>query len=105
VPADDLHADIALVVPGRDVDAEPVRVWLQPTTLARVATELTSTDSIMSKLYSGQDFDRGRGLGRDVPADDLHADIALVVPGRDVDAEPVLDQGSSRRRSRGSPPS
>ena len=27
------------------------RVWLQPTTLARVATELTSTDSIMSKLY------------------------------------------------------
>jgi defect in organelle trafficking protein DotB len=34
------------------------QVWLQPTTLARIATELTTTDSIMSKLYSGQDFDR-----------------------------------------------
>ncbi|MDP4025780.1 ATPase, T2SS/T4P/T4SS family [Methylobacterium sp. NEAU 140] len=34
------------------------RVWLQPSTLARIATELTATDSIMSKLYSGQDFDR-----------------------------------------------
>lgn len=33
-------------------------VWLQPSTMARIATELTSTDSIMSKLYAGQDFDR-----------------------------------------------
>lgn len=34
------------------------RVWLQQSTLARIATDLTSTDSIMSKLYAGQDFDR-----------------------------------------------
>jgi len=34
------------------------QVWLQPTTLARISAELTTTDSIMSKLYSGQDFDR-----------------------------------------------
>jgi defect in organelle trafficking protein DotB len=34
------------------------KVWLQPTTLARISAELTTTDSIMSKLYSGQDFDR-----------------------------------------------
>ncbi|MGN8096818.1 type IV pilus twitching motility protein PilT [Methylobacterium sp. 22177] len=34
------------------------RVWLQPATLARIAIDLTSTDSLMSKLYSSQDFDR-----------------------------------------------
>ena len=34
------------------------RVWLQPSTMARIATDLSSTDSIMSKLYAGQDFDR-----------------------------------------------
>ncbi|KMO17844.1 type IV pilus twitching motility protein PilT [Methylobacterium indicum] len=34
------------------------QVWLQPTTLARISAELTTTDSIMSKLYSGHDFDR-----------------------------------------------
>ena len=33
-------------------------IWLQPSTMARIATELTSTDSIMSKLYAAQDFDR-----------------------------------------------
>ncbi|MET0428446.1 MAG: ATPase, T2SS/T4P/T4SS family [Microvirga sp.] len=34
------------------------RTWLQPTTLSRIATDLTSTDSIMSKLYGAQDYDR-----------------------------------------------
>jgi defect-in-organelle-trafficking protein DotB len=33
-----------------------------------------------------------RHIPAEPPTDDLHADIALVVPGRDVDAEPVLDQ-------------
>lgn len=32
--------------------------WLQPSTLQRIATDLSSSDSIMSKLYGAFDFDR-----------------------------------------------
>ncbi|KMO28966.1 type IV pilus twitching motility protein PilT [Methylobacterium aquaticum] len=49
------------------------QVWLQPTTLARIATELTTTDSIMSKLYSGQDFDRAITV-LEQDASDRHAE-------------------------------
>ena len=81
------------------------RVWLQPTTLARVATELTSTDSIMSKLYSGQDFDRAitiedrTGGSRDeeliqhrfrinVTAGYYEGDVGVQIVCRHIPAEP-----------------
>ncbi|MCF4130139.1 type IV pilus twitching motility protein PilT [Methylobacterium sp. SyP6R] len=51
------------------------QVWLQPTTLARIAAELTTTDSIMSKLYAGQDFD--------------HAITVLEQDVGNRDAEPI----------------
>lgn len=49
------------------------KVWLQPSTLARIATDLTSTDSIMSKLYAGQDFDRAISI-TDRSRTDRHGD-------------------------------
>ncbi len=81
------------------------RVWLQPSTLARIATELTSTDSIMSKLYSGQDFDRAitvedrDTIGRDhdpvlhrfrinVTAGYHEGDVGLQIVCRHIPAEP-----------------
>lgn len=81
------------------------RTWLQPTTLARIAAELTSTDSIMSKLFSGQDFDRAisvldrSGQGRDgetiqqrfrinVTAGHHEGDIGLQIVCRHIPAEP-----------------
>ncbi|MGN7126791.1 type IV pilus twitching motility protein PilT [Methylorubrum thiocyanatum] len=81
------------------------QVWLQPMTLARIATELTSTDSIMSKLYSGQDFDRAISVvdrasrGRDgehlqhrfrinVTAGNHEGDIGVQIVCRHIPAEP-----------------
>ncbi|WP_066922519.1 ATPase, T2SS/T4P/T4SS family [Methylobacterium sp. CCH5-D2] len=81
------------------------RVWLQPSTLARIATELTSTDSIMSKLYSGQDFDRAitiedrDGAGRDaelvqhrfrinVTAGYYEGDVGVQIVCRHIPADP-----------------
>ncbi|KMO42119.1 secretion system protein E [Methylobacterium variabile] len=86
------------------------RVWLQPSTLARIATELTSTDSIMSKLYSGQDFDRAitiedrAGAGRDgepirhrfrinVTAGYYEGDVGVQIVCRHIPAEPPTVAG------------
>lgn len=81
------------------------RVWLQPSTLARIATELTATDSIMSKLYSGQDFDRAitiedrAGAARDaepvrhrfrinVTAGYYEGDVGVQIVCRHIPADP-----------------
>ncbi|BCM87625.1 type IV pilus twitching motility protein PilT [Methylobacterium indicum] len=81
------------------------QVWLQPTTLARITTELTTTDSIMSKLYSGQDFDRaitvlehdpndhyaepiGHRFRINVTAGYYEGDVGVQIVCRHIPAEP-----------------
>ncbi|MFJ7440823.1 type IV pilus twitching motility protein PilT [Methylorubrum thiocyanatum] len=81
------------------------RVWLQPSTMARIATDLSSTDSIMSKLFAAQDFDRAvtiedrTGSGRDaepirhrfrinVTAGYYEGDTGVQIVCRHIPAEP-----------------
>ncbi len=94
------------------------QVWLQPTTLARISAELTTTDSIMSKLYSGHDFDRAitvleqdRGdrhaepikhrFRINVTAGYYEGDVGVQIVCRHIPAEPPTapPSGSSPRSS------
>lgn len=52
------------------------RQWLQPATISRISVDLTGTDSMMSKLYSGRDADRA------VPIEDRSAVDATGEPLR-----------------------
>ncbi len=96
------------------------KTWLQPTTLARIATELTTTESIMSKLYSGQDFDRaitvqaqhagdrhaeaiGHRFRINVTAGYYEGDVGVQIVCRHIPAEPPdrraeRDRAGDRRR-------
>ncbi|WP_048462623.1 type IV pilus twitching motility protein PilT [Methylobacterium aquaticum] len=86
------------------------KVWLQPTTLARIATELTTTESIMSKLYSGQDFDRaitvleqnagdrnaepvGHRFRINVTAGYYEGDVGVQIVNRYIPADPPTVEG------------
>ena len=65
VRAVELRASEVIFQTGRPVLAQIhgrllalTRQWLQPATISRISVDLTGTDSMMSKLYSGRDADR-----------------------------------------------